>query len=140
MAEWNADSLVAFWSDDFVGKKFSPLIFKYVFNPNADAAERDAEFEKVLVDVPDVLAKMEARFAKVDTKFLLGDKPSSFDIQLGVSFSSMYQEKDDDKMLVWKNGFKALLENGSYPKTKAFSDNYRALLTDYLAARPKCAF
>ena len=44
LAEWNADSLVAYWSEDFVGKKFGPLIFKYVFNPNADAAERDAEW------------------------------------------------------------------------------------------------
>ena len=138
MAEWNADSLVAYFSDDFVEKKFSPLIFKYVFNPTADAAERDAEFTKILADVPDVLAKMEARFAKVETKFLLGDKPSQFDIQLGVSVSSIYQEKDDDKMLVWKNGFKALLENGSYPKLNAFSQNYRALIADYLAARPKC--
>ena len=49
MAEWNADSLVAFWGEDFIGKNISPLFFKYVFNPNADAAERDAEFEKVLV-------------------------------------------------------------------------------------------
>ena len=81
---------------------------------------------------------MEARFAKVDTKFLLGDKPSAFDIQIGTYITANYQEKDDDKLLVWKNGFKALLENGSYPKTRAFVDNYRALLADYLAARPKC--
>ena len=67
LAEWNADSLFAYWREDFIDKKFAPLIFKYVFNPNADAAERDAEFEKIIAEVPDVLAKMEARFAKVDT-------------------------------------------------------------------------
>ena len=92
----------------------------------------------MLDELPAVLAKMEAKFAKVETKFLLGDKPSEFDIIIGTSFSGLYQEKDDDKMLVWKNGAKALLENGSYPKLNAFSQNYRALLADYLAARPKC--
>ena len=136
LAEWNADSLVAYWTDDFIGKNLPPTFFQtYVFPPNASTAERDAEYEKVLAKVPDALAKMEARFAKVDTKFLLGDKPSSFDIVIGASFSSHWQIADDDKMTVFKNGFQAILGNGSYPKTKAFSDNYKALLTDYLAAR-----
>ena len=138
LAEWNADSLVAYWSEDFVGKK-GPLIFKYVFNPAADAVERDAEFTKVNEEMPAVFAKMEAKFAKVDTKFLLGDKPSHFDICLGVSMCSMYQENgDDDKLKVWKTGYRTLIENGSYPKMNAFSQNYRALIADYLAARPKC--
>jgi hypothetical protein len=81
---------------------------------------------------------MEARFAKVNTKFLLGDKPSHYDILIGSSMTYFYQDNGDDcKMLLLKNGVKALLENGSYPKTKAFSDNYRAYIADYLAARPK---
>jgi len=79
LAEWNADSLVAYWSDDFIAKK-APLLFKYIFNPAADVAERDAEFAKVVEEMPAVFDKMEPRFAKVDTKFLLGDKPSHFDI------------------------------------------------------------
>jgi len=50
----------------------------------------------------------------------------------------MYQENgDDDKLKVWKTGYRALIENGSYPKMNAFSQNYRALIADYLAARPK---
>ena len=78
---YNADSLVEYWVGDHA-PKFQPIIFSHVFNPNADAAERDAKFTEYLKLVPDALAVMERRLP-ADSKFLLGDKPSIYDIQLG---------------------------------------------------------
>jgi glutathione S-transferase len=132
----NADSLIEYWTGDFSDKKFSPLIFSHVFNPNADAKERDEKFAEVVKDhLPAALAVVERRLPS-DSKFLLGDKISVYDIRLGYLMTIMYQDKEDDKLAVMKAGVKEQVAN--LPKTKAFVENYMAELKGYLEKRPKC--
>jgi glutathione S-transferase len=132
-----ADSLAAYWSADFLAKSFyPPIVYAHVFGKSEQDA-RDAAY-KVFLDekVPAALEHAERRFKDVTSPFLLGDRPSIYDVQIGTFICLMYQESTDDKLAPLKEGFRNLLTSGKYPKFDAWAQAYMGELKEHLATRP----
>ena len=135
-----AHSLANYWANDYGVKNFTPIIYGHVFNPASEEEARKTAFTG-FIDTATTAAfeHAERRLQTVTTTFLLGDKPSMYDINICNTFCLMHQEgKEDDRLAPLKEAFKKLLNNGKYPKLVAYAQAYFAALKEYLAARPQC--
>jgi glutathione S-transferase len=89
--------------------------------------------------MPAYLAHMERRLPA--DGFLLGEKMSVYDLRIAAFYTLIHQAKEEDKLTAFKEGSKAVLNGGSYPKTVAYVGRLlNGGLKEYLAARPQNSF
>merc|ERR1712166_87812 len=99
MKHYNAECTVIAHADDFLTKH----VVKALFAPDAEKA---AAFGAIITTaLPAYLDHMERRLPA--DGFLLGDKISKYDLQIGVFYAMINQEVENDAMLPFKVAIKA---------------------------------